>query len=76
LTPPTQSPFLSPKIQKNPSETKIAPHSLGGLVKYKVTFVDGTKAKVKANSKAEAKQKAESQHNKPVSKAKEYGQEA
>jgi hypothetical protein len=45
-------------------------------MKYKVTFVDGTKAKVKANSKSEAKSKAESQHNKPVSKVKEYGEEA
>jgi hypothetical protein len=45
-------------------------------MRYKVTFVDGTKTKVKANSKSEAKSKAESQEGKPVSKVKEYGEEA
>jgi len=44
-------------------------------MRYKVTFVDGTKAKVKASSKAEAKQRAESKAGKPVSKIKEYGEE-
>ena len=45
-------------------------------MKYKVIFVDGTKTKVKANNKTEAKSKAESDHGKPVSKVKEYGEEA
>lgn len=34
--------------------------------KYKVTFVDGSQTKVKASNKAEAKDKAESEHGKPV----------
>ena len=42
-------------------------------MKYKVTFVDGTKAKVRASTKSEAKAKAESDHGRPVSKVREYG---
>jgi hypothetical protein len=57
------------------SETKSFLTPQGNPMKYKVTFVDDTKAKIKASSKEEAKQRAESKEGKPVSKVREYGEE-
>jgi hypothetical protein len=41
-------------------------------MKYKVKFTDGTRAKVKAESKAIAKSRAEKKHKKTVSRVREY----
>jgi hypothetical protein len=75
--PARQPPLLSTDFG-NPSENGKPSPTLQkeDLMKYKVTFMDGTKTKVKANSKAEARSKAESGHNKPVLKVKEYGEES
>jgi hypothetical protein len=57
------------------SEMKTASIPKGDNVskRYRVTFVDSTKTKVNATNRAEAKQKAESEHGKPVAKVREYG---
>jgi hypothetical protein len=43
-------------------------------MRWKVTFVDGTQVKVKANNKSEAKTKAESQYGKAALTVREYGE--
>jgi hypothetical protein len=44
-------------------------------MKYKVKFTDGSKAKVKAESKTIAKHRAEKKHKKTVSRVREYDDE-